>query len=431
MKYFCFYDFYPKYLQLKTSYYRFDLNQETLFNTSIRARVVQFILERQKYSRDSGNDFSFGIDRLINEECYIASYPLHDGDLETEGSQRNRLYKHWATMKKCYQYQPLDAVKDYFGVKIGIYFAWLGFYTYMLLIASFFGVISFLVSLKLHANNSITDQICRDEKNTTETSIIMCPLCDTWCDYWDLQETCFHARMTSIFDSSATVIFAVIMSFWAALFLELWKRYSAEITHRWDLTGFDSKEEHPRPQYLARLKTLNRKKTDYVTCEVEPAPPVYMKLPATLFSISVVILLIAVAIAGVLGIVLYRMSMMTVLIFYKHELTTSFAIYFTTATAACINLILIIILNYFYELLAEWLTEFELLRTQTEFDDSLTLKIYMLQFINYYASIFYIAFFKGKFVGTPKEYNRFFDYRQEECGVGGCLMELMVQLTIM
>lgn len=25
----------------------------------------------------------------------------------------------------------------------------------------------------------------------------------------------------------------------AALFLELWKRYSAEITHRWDLTGFD------------------------------------------------------------------------------------------------------------------------------------------------------------------------------------------------
>lgn len=67
-----------------------------------------------------------------------------------------------------------------------------------------------------------------------------------------------------------------------------------------------------------------------------------------------------------------------------------------------------------YTLLAEYLTEFEILRTQTEFDDSLTLKIYLLQFVNYYASIFYIAFFKGKFIGYPGQYNRFFDYRQEE-----------------
>jgi hypothetical protein len=43
---------------------------------------------------------------------------------------------------------------------------------------------------------------------------------------------------------------------------------------------------------------------------------------------------------------------------------------------------------------AEWLTEVELNRTQTEFDDSLSLKIYLLQFVNYYSSIFYIAFFK-------------------------------------
>lgn len=64
--------------------------------------------------------------------------------------------------------------------------------------------------------------------------------------------------------------------------------------------------------------------------------------------------------------------------------------------------------------MAEYLTEFELQRTQTEFDDSLTLKIYLLQFINYYASIFYIAFFKGKVIGSPKRYNKIFGYRQEE-----------------
>jgi len=67
-----------------------------------------------------------------------------------------------------------------------------------------------------------------------------------------------------------------------------------------------------------------------------------------------------------------------------------------------------------YNHLAEYLTELEMWRTQTQFDDSLTLKIYLLQFVNYYASIFYIAFFKGKFVGHPGEYNKLFDYRQEE-----------------
>lgn len=69
-------------------------------------------------------------------------------------------------------------------------------------------------------------------------------------------------------------------------------------------------------------------------------------------------------------------------------------------------------------------------RTQTEFDDSLTLKIYLLQFVNYYASLFYIAYFKGKFTGYPGKYIRVFGYRQEECGAGGCLLELSIQLAV-
>jgi len=67
-----------------------------------------------------------------------------------------------------------------------------------------------------------------------------------------------------------------------------------------------------------------------------------------------------------------------------------------------------------YDWLAVKLTEMELPRTQTEFDDSLTLKIYLFQFVNYYTSIFYIAFLKGKFVGYPAKYNRIFGWRQEE-----------------
>lgn len=100
------------------------------------------------------------------------------------------------------------------------------------------------------------------------------------------------------------------------------------------------------------------------------------------------------------------------------------------ATAAILNLIIITILNYVYDYLAVYLTNIEYRRTQTEYDESLTLKIYLFQFVNYYSSIFYIAFLKGKFVGYPAKYNRLFNLRQEECSPGGCLMELCIQLVI-
>lgn len=84
----------------------------------------------------------------------------------------------------------------------------------------------------------------------------------------------------------------------------------------------------------------------------------------------------------------------------------------------------------FYYRVALWLTERELPRTQTEFDDSVTLKLYLLQFVNYYSSIFYIAFVKGHFAGRPGDYQRNFGLRFEQCGIHGCLMELSLQLAI-
>lgn len=81
--------------------YLFDLRQSSFFNSNIRARIVQFILDRKRYSRDQAHDFSFGIDHLVEDETYIASYPLHDGEIFTKGSRRHLLYTKWASMKVC------------------------------------------------------------------------------------------------------------------------------------------------------------------------------------------------------------------------------------------------------------------------------------------------------------------------------------------
>lgn len=69
------------------------------------------------------------------------------GDLRIAGSTRNLLYTEWASLRKWYKYQPLDYVKEYFGVKITLYFAWLGFYTHMLYPAALVGLACFIYSL--------------------------------------------------------------------------------------------------------------------------------------------------------------------------------------------------------------------------------------------------------------------------------------------
>ena len=56
----------------------------------------------------------------------------------------------------------------------------------------------------------------------------------------------------------------------------------------------------------------------------------------------------------------------------------------------------------------------EMHRTQSEFDDNLTFKVFIFQFINFYSSIFYIAFFKGRFVGYPGRYNYIFGTLRNE-----------------
>ena len=52
------------------------------------------------------------------------------------------------------------------------------------------------------------------------------------------------------------------------------------------------------------------------------------------------------AVAAVLGVVLYRMSLLAALSVYGDSVITSYAILFTTATAATINLFCIFIFNW-------------------------------------------------------------------------------------
>ncbi|KTG46109.1 hypothetical protein cypCar_00030124 [Cyprinus carpio] len=69
-------------------------------------------------------------------------------------------------------------------------------------------------------------------------------------------------------------------------------------------------------------------------------------------------------------------------------------------------------------------------RTQTKYEDAFILKVFIFQFVNFYSSPVYIAFFKGRFVGYPGKYNTLLGIRNEDCGASGCLIELAQELLV-
>merc|ERR1719367_457780 len=92
--------------------------------------------------------------------------------------------------------------------------------------------------------------------------------------------------------------------------------------------------------------------------------------------------------------------------------TGTVAGWLVTTTATSINLLCIVIMNNLYSYVAKWLTDLECPRTFTDYEDSYTFKVFLFQFINYYSSLFYIAFFKGKFYTDPRHNSGF---RGDEC----------------
>ena len=70
----------------------------------------------------------------------------------------------------------------------------------------------------------------------------------------------------------------------------------------------------------------------------------------------------------------------------------------------------------------------EMHRTQSDFDDNLTFKVFIFQFINFYSSIIYIAFFKGKFVGYPGHYHNIFGNLRNEDVSSICIKTQNIEL---
>uniref|UniRef100_A0A8B9LQF6 Anoctamin n=1 Tax=Astyanax mexicanus TaxID=7994 RepID=A0A8B9LQF6_ASTMX len=307
-------------------------DHQNYFSITQRHRIVYEILARTVYGKRKHAEV--GAARLLNEGAFKAAFPLHEGpfelpDYEISPDQLNKrqiLYHYWARWSKWYKYQPLDHIREYFGEKIALYFAWLGFYTAWLLPAAIVGTFVFVSGIMTMGSNTPAKEICESGGH-----YLMCPLCET-CKPWNMSDICPMAQVGYLFDHPGTVFFSVFMSFWAVTFLEYWKQLSPE-------------------------------SLDLISQNIQ----IYQTFQKT----------------------------------WPHSHSYSFRLLFT-----------------------------EMHRTQTQYEDAFTFKVFIFQFVNFYSSPFYVAFFKGRFVGYPGHYGTLFGMRNEDCGPGGCLIELAEQLFI-
>ncbi|XP_048113068.1 anoctamin-1-like isoform X2 [Alosa alosa] len=434
----------------------FDLSdKDSFFDSKTRSSIVFEVLKRTKCTKAK---YSMGITSLLASGVYMAAYPLHDGDIDGENvepNDRKLLYEEWASYSVFYKYQPIGLVRKYFGEKIGLYFAWLGVYTQMLIPASLVGVIVFLYGCVTVDDDIPSMEICDDREN-----IIMCPMCDRVCSYWNLSTACSTARASHLFDNPATVFFSIFMALWAAMFMEHWKRRQMRLNYEWDLTGYEDEEEalkdHPRAEYESRVmqKSKKRELKSQKPSEIRAEPRNKWKqtvqtamaglkltekekltcrdrFPAYMTNIVMMLLMIGVTFAIVFGVILYRISTKAALHMSSNPTTRSNVRLTVKATAAIINLVVILILDEVYGAVARWLTVLEVPKTDKSFEERLIFKTFILKFVNAFTPIIYIAFFRGRLVGRPGSYVYVFEsYRMEECDHGGCLMELCIQLSI-
>lgn len=101
-----------------------------------------------------------------------------------------------------------DEICQYFGVKIAMYFAWLGMYTKWLVAPAVLGIITFFLSNR--------GEVTRD-----------------WCIFF----------------------FNIFNIVWATLFLEAWKRKSAELAYKWGTMDMPSDAlKEPRPLFRVRYR---------------------------------------------------------------------------------------------------------------------------------------------------------------------------------
>ncbi|XP_012276230.1 anoctamin-8 isoform X2 [Orussus abietinus] len=268
------------------------------------------------------------IPKCISSGIISQVFPLH------ELPALEKLQKTW--VRAFLSPQPLDDICKYFGVKIAMYFAWLGHYTTALIVPAAVGVI-----------------------------------------YW----VGIIGRNQAVEDV-AYVLFSVFNVIWATVYLETWKRRGAELAYRWGtLDQRDDLLLEPRPLFRGTLESSP------VTGRLEPTYPRWKR---NAFRYFVTIPIIAVCLLFVFIVMILSFQIQD---WWDAGLESKGYGFWLSYVPKVLLAIVITLMDEAYFKVAVWLNDLENYRLDTEYENHLIYKVALFQFVNSFLSLFYIAFY--------------------------------------
>lgn len=258
---------------------------------------------------------------------------------------------------------PIDDVKNYFGEKIGFLTAFMSHYTQWLIWPAFLGFCTWL-------------NVAAEKGNP---NVILAP------------------------------VYAFGMAIWATLFLESWKRRENRLGLEWGVFG-DAVVETVRPEYVDNpyvyrvTSPVNGKRMLYFP-RLEYIKRQFISTTASaMFIMCVIALFIAMFAAK------FVMDA-------DPETSGSAGI-----VASLFNAVIVIVMGAIYKIVVAMLNEYENHRTVTEYEDALIVKTFIVQFINTFTSLFFIAFGQDLLSEAHEGVRR--------C-VGSCMRQIQETLSVL
>ncbi|XP_055550170.1 anoctamin-10 isoform X2 [Wyeomyia smithii] len=305
-------------------FYDENMAMEDILTSADRQIIIKYALENIRASEQEHHipgtrvQLHHGqsiIQAAQHAEIITSLHSLHDK------SKLRKLRHVWI---KPTQPQPIDEIRNYFGESVGMYFSFLGFYTYALIVPTALGLLQMALS------------------EETETVPFFC-------------------------------IFYVV---WMKVFLELWKRKSSSHAYRWGTITMTNLDE-PRVGYYGKLGR------DFITGKLTLHYPKW-KTYVQMYFVTAPIILLCISIA----------AFVTIFQFYVESyLAESFGLdSYIMYVPSIVNAIYIALSTVAYDKLATYLTDKENHRTQSQYERHRVNKLIVLEFVNNFLCLFYIAF---------------------------------------
>lgn len=246
--------------------YDIDDKEVTLgshFKEMDRIRLISMILNH-----------AFEINELINLGFLSTQYPIH------RKSKLRELNEGFASLRVYYKKTDHEVLRNYYGEKIALYFAWLQFYLRWLIFPSILGLIVFIIQ---EASGGLEDSN----------------------NEWTIAE-------------GTNFVFVIALCISSSFFDQMWARREARFAWKWGCSDKED-DEHQRTEYEGVYGkdpvTGKRKKLNHQTA--------WMRFKRTL-SFSVIFVLIALVIIFIVAIFWYKSTI-------KHDKLNSRLIAFFNA----------------------------------------------------------------------------------------------------